>query len=188
VLLSIMAVEKDSLSEIADRILDSRLASLTAQEVDSAMSAAESRADSVVATFDGLSGTRVEILIVGGWCGASTSGSGQWHSIDGVSYTLENGEREARFGSGTTWYKAEGAMRNQGMSLTVIVPGLLIARTATGETKLDRPGLGLAGAMEIFAENLEMHAENATVVTTEEAVRVSLHDDRGGGACRTVRP
>jgi hypothetical protein len=186
-LLDIMAVDKDNLSDVADRVLKSRLASVTAQQVDSAMSAAQSKADSVVSTFDGLSGTRVKILIAGGWCGASTSRGGDWHLVDGVSYALEKGEWEVRYGSGTTWYKAEGAMRDDAGSLTIVVPGRLSAQTATGVTTLDRPGLGLAGPMEISAENLEVHAENATIVTTEEEVRVILHGDGGGDACRTVK-
>lgn len=54
----------------------------------------------------------------------------------------------------------------------MVVPDPIVVRTPKREIELDRPGLGLAGPLEITGKNLEVHAENATIVTEENEVRI----------------
>ena len=182
----LLGADADSLNAVASVVLDSQLARTAFLEADSVRATDRAAADSVAAAFAILDGTRVRIepIAYGRCLSSSTSQRGRWYEVDGVSYALHDGGREHRYGNGRTWYEARGSMQMERGILTVVVPADIVAETADGLHRLDRPGIILEGPVVISAPNLEIHAEDAAITTTDGAVRVGLRLPSESNDCR----
>ena len=182
----VLGADPDSLDAVASAVLGSETARIAFREADSVRTADRAAADSVAAAFATLSGTRVRIELVSfSRClSSSTSRRGRWYEVDGASYVLQDGAREHRYGNGRTWYEARGSMQMERGVLTVVVPGDIVATAEDGVHRLDRPGMAVEGPVVISAPNLEVHAEDATITTTEGAVRIELRLPAGSNDCR----
>jgi hypothetical protein len=181
-----LGVDADSLNAIASVVLDSEIARTAFREADSVRTADRAAADSVATAFAMLDGTRVRIEVVSfGRClGSSSSQRGRWYEVAGVSYVLQDGVREHRYGNGRTWYQARGSMQMERGALTVVVMGDIVAEARDESQRLDRPGVTVEGPVVVLAPNLEIHAEDATITTSEGTVSVALRLPAGSDDCR----
>jgi hypothetical protein len=69
-------------------------------------------------------------------------------------------------------------------ALTVVVMGDIVAEARDESQRLDRPGVTVEGPVVVLAPNLEIHAEDATITTSEGTVSVALRLPAGSDDCR----